>query len=237
MKRARRTTGRHAADGSVAPAAAPQAAPQRRSVVGTWTRRIVQVALPVAAVGVVLVAVPAANAEGPGYGGGADKLNVSWEAGAADSGSAAGSSTPALPSTGGGAAKGAANGAAAAGVPTRTDEGLALVVDGVGFRGLSEVSVRVGSDEPFTTRVDDSGTLDVGVPLSQSETAKSGTSVVATGRSPSGTSMTLVGSIPPRPAGVGPVDLVPWVAAAVAIGLAGSWLVSRLSPRRVRTER
>ena len=54
------------------------------------------------------------------------------------------------------------------------------------------------------------------------------TSVVALGRSPSGTSKTLVGSVPPRPNGTGPVDLVPWVELAALVALSGGWLVRRV---------
>ena len=158
---------------------------------------------------------PAARAEGPGYGGGADTLTVSWQP--AGTAKAAGTA----PGTGG---RGA--GVAAADL-TAEASGLELTVDGVGFRGRSAVEVRVGSAEPLATRADATGTLNVGVPARTADVAGTGTSVVATGRSPSGTSMTLVGAIPPKPTGTGPVDLVPWLAAAVVVGMAGSWLVGR----------
>jgi hypothetical protein len=103
-----------------------------------------------------------------------------------------------------------------------------LHVGGVGFRGLSVVSVRVGSRPTFLARVDATGTLSVTAPASAADAISAGTSVVALGRSPSGTSKTLVGSVPPRPTGTGPVDLVPWVAVAVLVMLVGSWLLRRL---------
>jgi hypothetical protein len=111
---------------------------------------------------------------------------------------------------------------------TVTAQGSDLHVGGVGFRGLSVVSVRVGSRPAFLARVDSTGTLSVLAPPSAADAISAGTSVVALGRAPSGTSKTLVGSVPPRPNGTGPVDLVPWVALAALIGLVGSWLVRRL---------
>jgi hypothetical protein len=109
-----------------------------------------------------------------------------------------------------------------------TAQGSDLHVGGVGFRGLSVVSVRVGSRPAFLARADSTGTLSVLAPPSAADAISAGTSVVALGRAPSGTSKTLVGSVPPRPNGTGPVDLVPWVALAALIGLVGSWLVRRL---------
>ena len=117
-----------------------------------------------------------------------------------------------------------------------TQSGAGLRVGGVGFRGLSVVSVRVGSRPAFLARVDRTGTLVVTAPAAAADAITAGTSVVALGRAPSGTSKTLVGSVPPRPSGTGPVDLVPWVITAVIVGLLGSWLVRRVgsSSSRVR---
>jgi hypothetical protein len=190
-------------------------------------RRPLPALLVVAFVGLLPVGLASpAQAEGPGYGGGAEALTVSWQD--QGSGDAPKEQPKALGGVGGG--RGVVTVGGRAPDATVTGSGLTLVVDGVGYRGRSEVEVRVGSAAPFTARVDQTGTLDVGVPATSAESTTTGTSVVATGRSPSGTSMTLVGAIPPRPAGVGPVDLVPWVSAALALGAAGVWLVGRLRP-------
>ena len=109
-----------------------------------------------------------------------------------------------------------------------TQNGAGLRVGGVGFRGLSVVSVRVGSRPAFLARVDSTGTLVVTAPAAAADAITAGTSVVALGRAPSGTSKTLVGSVPPRPSGTGPVDLVPWVVTAALVGLVGSWLLRRI---------
>ena len=55
--------------------------------------------------------------------------------------------------------------------------------------------------------------------------------VVATGRAPSGTSKTLIGSIPARAAGTGPVDLVPWLVLGIGVVALATWLLPRLSWR------
>jgi len=239
-------------------------------------RRVVEVALPLLTAAVAVVAIPAAHAEGPGYGGAADKLSVSWSgsatptpatttaptpattaaptasstsaapvpdassssvssdpqpAAATASDSAATSTTP-PPATPGDVAVPAGSGGRGTGVvvpkAAATVQGSGLHVGGVGFRGLSTVTVRVGSQPVFLARVDATGTLSVSAPPSAADAISAGTSVVALGRSPSGTSKTLVGSVPPRPNGTGPVDLVPWVALAVLVALVGRWLVRRV---------
>jgi hypothetical protein len=157
------------------------------------------------AIGTVALLVVPARAEGPGYDGGADRLAVTWTA-AEDAAPPGG-----LPRTG--AAPGDA----------------ALAVAGVGFRARSEVQVRVGSGEVVVVRVDETGTLRTAVAAAPGEAASTGVSVVATGRSPSGTSKTLIGSVPAPAVGTGPVDLVPWIVAAVALVALAGWLVPRLA--------
>ena len=155
-----------------------------------------------------LVLSPAAlAAEGPGYGGTADQLAVSWKE---------------------------AERIVAMGAPGTSldleESGLALDVFGLGFRNRSEVVVTVGTNDPVTTRVDPTGTLDLTVGLEQLDAGpQPGTSVVVLGRAPSGTSRTLVGAVPPVPSGTGPADLIPWV---VALALTGAG-VTALRRRRV----
>jgi len=212
-------------------------------------RRAVEIALPLLTAAVAVVAIPAAHAEGPGYGGAADKLSVTWT-GPATSTPATTTSPTAAPTaaptasdsaatttttstaTPGDVAVPAGSGGRGTGVVAPraavTRQGSGLHVGGVGFRGLSTVTVRVGSQPVFLARVDSTGTLSVTAPPSAADAISAGTSVVALGRSPSGTSKTLVGSVPPRPNGTGPVDLVPWVALAALVALFGSWLVRRV---------
>lgn len=144
---------------------------------------------------------PAAAQDGPGYGGTADELAVSWAE--QDQVLAMGPAGPAI---------------------ELEQSGLALAVNGVGFRGRSEVVVTVGTNEPITARVDPTGTLALSVDLDRAAAGpQPGTSVVALGRAPGGTSRTLVGAVPPIPAGTGPADLVPWI---VGLGLAGAGVVA-----------
>ncbi|MFN8126972.1 MAG: PAS domain-containing protein [Candidatus Nanopelagicales bacterium] len=89
---------------------------------------------------------------------------------------------------------------AAAADPTLLSAGMAgpqLSVFGIGFRGKSDVNLRVGGGQPLDVRVDDSGTLQIDVPRKDSAQAQPGTSVLAQGRSPSGATCTLVGAVPP----------------------------------------
>jgi hypothetical protein len=160
----------------------------------------------VAVAAVALLVVPA-RAEGPGYDGAADSLAVVWAS--ADDAVAPSD----LPRTG------------------PAPDSPALRVSGVGFRARSEVQVRVGSGASVVVRVDETGTLRTAVAPGTGEAAGTGVSVVATGRAPSGTSKTLVGSIPARAAGTGPVDLVPWLVLGIGVVALATWLLPRLSWR------
>lgn len=144
---------------------------------------------------------PAAHAaEGPGYGGNAGALSVTWT-----------QSDEVLRAMG-----------PAEQIQVEAD-GLSLDVFGLGFRGRSEVTVRVGTNPAVASRVDPTGTLDLSVGVQRlTEGPQPGTSVIVIGRAPSGTSRTLVGAVPPLPSGLGPADVVPWLAlgmlaAAVAV--------------------
>ena len=154
--------------------------------------------------GSVLLAPAALAQEGPGYGGTADELAVSW-------------TEP--------------EHVLAMGGPGTTMEldasGLALDVFGLGFRGRSEVVVTVGTNAPVLTRVDPTGTLDLSVGLEDLDAGpQPGTSVVVIGRAPAGTSRTLVGAVPPLPSGTGPADLIPWIVGAGLV-VAGATTVRR----------
>ena len=174
----------------------------------TSTCRRVGAATAALLAGSVLIAPAALAQEGPGYGGTADELAVTW-------------TEP--------------DRLVAMGEPGSTIElegsNLALDVFGLGFRGRSEVVVTVGTNDPVTTRVDPTGTLDLSVGLQQLDAGpQPGTSVVVLGRAPAGTSRTLVGAVPPVPSGMGPADLIPWIV-GVALAGAGATAVRR---RRVR---
>lgn len=157
--------------------------------------------------GSVLLAPAALAQEGPGYGGTADELAVSWKQ----------------------PERIIAMGAPGASIELEAS-GLALDVFGLGFRGRSEVVVTVGTNDPVTTRVDPTGTLELSVGLEDLDAGpQPGTSVVVLGRAPAGTSRTLVGAVPPIPSGKGPADLIPWV---VGVALAGAGATA-LRRRRV----
>ena len=93
-----------------------------------------------------------------------------------------------------------------------------LVISGLGFRSGSPVVVQVGDSGNANSRSDEVGELRVSVEASTEANAP-GTSVLATGRAPSGTTRVLVGAIPPRPRGVGPMDVVPWLVGGGLLGL------------------
>lgn len=142
--------------------------------------------------------------QGPGYGGDADSLDVTWKE-PKDKAMAAG--PPPVPS--------GESGSADLPDPERmamSAESASLRVDGVGFRGKSEVVIQFGSEDPIAVRADQTGTVVADFPAT--DAAAPGTTVVAIGRSPSGATRTLVGSVPPLPHGVDLMGLVPWLIAA-----------------------
>lgn len=148
-----------------------------------------------------VVAAPAATAvDGPGYGGTADGLAVSWT-----------ESDSTLQAMGPDAAM------------ELTADTLSLDVYGLGFRSRSEVTVAVGTSEPMVRRVDTTGTLDLSVGVTKlSEGPQPGTSVVVLGRAPAGSSRTLVGAVPPLPSGLGPADVIPWLVGGALTVVAGA---------------
>jgi MYXO-CTERM domain-containing protein len=160
---------------------------------------------------------PVARAEGPGYGGTADTLSVAWVA--ADE--VQEPVSMGVPRIGGGARMSAFVRVAE---PSLQTDGVALVVRGLGFRGKSEIEVRVGSGLPVVARADSAGALAVALDPGAIGAAQPGVSVMAIGRNQSGTEVTLFGSVPPVADGHGPMTYVPWLAVAVAaLGLLAWW--------------
>jgi hypothetical protein len=141
-----------------------------------------------AAVTLVLLASPGvAAAEGPGYGGKADKLVLKRKDKQQGKGS---------------------------------DSAGELAVFGVGFRGGSKITLRIGSGEDKAAVADESGALRVLV----NGSAHAGTTIVAVGQTPSGSAWTLVGSVPSEEAASGPQDFTSWIIAGLgALALAGGF--------------
>lgn len=167
--------------------------------------------------------------EGPGYGGTADELGVRWVrvpiAMAAGPAPAGGQAQPLLGALLGGV--GAEDGGPRSPDLLETgDSEVGLAVEGVGFRGKSAVTIRVGESDPVRLRTDPTGTLAVQVAGVVLNGVTPGMSVVAIGRSPSGTTRTLVGAVPPRPGGLAPSDVIPWLAAVAGLVTLG-WQVHR----------
>ena len=158
------------------------------------------------------VAVPAvAWADGPGYGGTADQLQITWVTSSSSEASAhvgAASSNDVI--------------------STNAEE---MKISGGGFRGESFVNIQIGSTKIQTRRSDMSGTLDMVVRSTPDD--QPGMSVVAIGTSPGGTRRTLVGAIPPKPSGVGPGQIVPWLGLATICGAVGTYVWRRGRPTKV----
>lgn len=167
-------------------------------------RRVLSVLL--VAVVLALIASPSV-ADGPGYGGTADRLTVTWTE---DRVTAAG-----------------AGGAATRGGPV-------LRVTGLGFRGGSSVAVQVGDQGTSYTRVDQVGELRVWVRTGP-EASVPGTSVLAVGRASSGTTRTLIGSVPPPPQGTSPTSRVLAVAVAGCVLAGVARALRAVRSRRVRS--
>ncbi len=158
--------------------------------------------------------------QGPGYGGDADSLEVTWK----ENKDKALAAPPPVPSD--------ENDGDAPRDPDRMSlvgDAATLEVDGIGFRGLSEIEIQFGSEDPVAVRADQTGTVVASFPGTQS--ADPGTTVVAIGRSPSGATRTLVGSVPPLPHGTNLMGLVTWAIVAPVVLIAGSALL-RHRPRR-----
>ena len=153
-----------------------------------------------------LVGAGAAHAEGPGYGGNAGDLTVKWTE-TSEAISAAPPDVPGQGETG----------------PDPNKIGLqdanqALTILGMGFRASTAVRIQVGDIANVERKSDQTGTLALDVPAAEVGPDAPGASVLATGLSPSGTTRTLVGSVPPKPSGVGPQNIIPWIAGVFAVG-------------------
>lgn len=157
-------------------------------------------------VGSSVLGAAAAQAEGPGYGGNAGDLSVSWT----ETSSKAWAAPPDIPDGGGDATD-----------PNKirlAPGDAALTILGMGFRAKTMIRIQVGDIANVERKTDTTGTLSVDIPANQVTGAAPGQSVLASGLSPSGTTRTLVGSVPPKPSGIGPSDIMPWVVGALAVG-------------------
>lgn len=103
-----------------------------------------------------------------------------------------------------------------------------LEVFGRGFRGGSEVTLRVGAGVERTAVADATGTVSLVV----DEHAHPGATIVAVGQAPSGTAWTLLGSVPSEGATSGPNVLVTVAVAAMGVlALAGMLVQGRVQRR------
>jgi hypothetical protein len=168
--------------------------------------------------------------QGPGYGGDADSLEVSWQK---QENQALAAAPPPVPTD--------SNAGADSG-PVRDPQRIAtnavasssLLIDGIGFRGLSEVVIQFGSEDPVAVRADQTGTIEATFPAT--EASAPGTTVVAIGRSPSGATRTLVGSVPPLPHGTNLMGMVVWVVVAPIALVAVAGLLRRVPRHQGDTE-
>ena len=158
--------------------------------------------------------------QGPGYGGDADELAVTWDN---PKNKAMAAGPPAVPTE--------QNGGVSQG-PVTDPKRLALSpqqsslnVEGIGFRGLSEVTVQFGDEDPVAVRVDQTGTMSTTFPATGTDAP--GTTIVTIGRGPSGAIRTLVGSVPPMPSGTNLMGMVPWFIVVPVVGIAALSLIRR----------
>jgi hypothetical protein len=168
----------------------------------------------------ILAATPVHAAEGPGYGGDAGGLNVTWKT--TENKAAA---PPPVPGDSN------ENAPADPNKVVFVPEGARLQVDGIGFRGLSEVEIQFGAQKAQPVRADTTGSVSADFLATTSDAP--GTTVVAIGRGPSGAIRTLVGSVPPLPHGPNPMGIVPWLLIVPIVGLAILGTAGRRRPAEV----
>lgn len=190
------------------------------------------IALYAAAVAVFISTVPAeaVTEDGPGYGGGVGALAIGWvgeEAPTVAGLTLSGFGIPAAPNVPPGDGQ---PGNDPEVVQVEDAGGAALSVVGYGFRQSAETSVQVGDWGVVVKDADTTGTLRVTIPPEDAGEIRPGLSVLASGLGPSGTTRTLVGSVPPKPSGISPKVLAP--AAAVTVFL--TVIVGRLLYYRQR---
>jgi hypothetical protein len=95
--------------------------------------------------------------------------------------------------------------------------GKQLQVSGFAYRPKAVVDVRLGSAPIQQARSDENGQVRVSVPQALVAAGQSGASIIVTGRSVSGASRVLISAVPPRAAGRGPIDFLPWSLVALAV--------------------
>jgi hypothetical protein len=109
------------------------------------------------------------------------------------------------------------------------DGGRELQIVAADFRRRSVAQVRVGDQPWWLISPDESGTVRLSVPLDAATRGQVGTTVVVSGRAVSGAQRSLIGGVPPIAVGRGPVDLVPWLVAALLAAVAVGAAMSRQS--------
>jgi hypothetical protein len=105
-----------------------------------------------------------------------------------------------------------------------------LQIEGAGYRPKAIADIRLGSDPIQQVRADPMGLVRVRVPRRLVIAGQPGASVIVIGRSKFGMSRALISAVPPRAAGRGPVDALPWAVAVLLLAGIALW-VSRRSRR------
>ena len=106
-------------------------------------------------------------------------------------------------------------------VLTWVDGGDQLQIDGAGYRFKAMVEIRLGSDPIVSARADELGRVRLSVPRRLIAAGQPGASIIVAGRSKFGTSRALYSAVPPRAAGRGPIDVLPWAVGAVVLARLG----------------
>ncbi|MEI6624628.1 MAG: hypothetical protein WCP28_22295, partial [Actinomycetes bacterium] len=108
-------------------------------------------------------------------------------------------------------------------------QSFSLAISGVGFESGANVEVRVGTSIKQSTQASVVGALDLQIPGVQLTSSEPGQTIVASGLGPSGAPIVLTGSIPPVPKAGGPMVIVTWVVAGIAVLTGGWWLWRRFA--------
>ncbi|GIJ46574.1 hypothetical protein Val02_34600 [Virgisporangium aliadipatigenens] len=117
-----------------------------------------------------------------------------------------------------------------------TADNSRLEIIGIGFRGKSPASVKVGDEPWISLHADENGTVRIEAPVTTAAAGKPGASVIIDGRAPSGASRKLFAAVPPKASSRGLIELMPWYAGIVLTGVVVAGAIGRRQKRSADAE-